>query len=126
MHARRVRTYFIGSGDEWRKRWLSVFRGTPWGSDGLRGGRNVTDAVDDFLDVMIRRSLLLSLDACREGNVSVFSSVELNEDVTVVVLAPDDGAAAIGGDAASGARGSDNLEPVEGFGGRLDAELAEK
>lgn len=88
----------------------------------------MTDAVDDFLDVMIGRSLLLSLDACREGNVSVFSSVELNEDVTVVVLAPDDGAAAIGGIAASGALGSDDLEPEpgEGFGGRLDAELAEK
>lgn len=91
----------------------------------------MTDAVDDFLDAIIGRSML-PLDACREENVSVFSSIELNEDVTVVVLAPDDGAAAIGGDDASGAWGSDDLkpepepEPGEGFGGWLGAELTEK
>jgi hypothetical protein len=54
---RGIKTYFIGEGEDSLSRLLSVFRGLPCGSDGLRGGRNWTDAVDDFLDKTPGRSL---------------------------------------------------------------------
>lgn len=41
----------MGSGEDSRRRLLSVFLGRPWGSEGLRGDRKTTDADDDFLDI---------------------------------------------------------------------------
>jgi len=62
---------------------LSVFRGLPCGSEGLRGERNWTDADDDFLDRTPARSLSL-YEGRRE---SVESSWPVTEaDAVVVVL----------------------------------------
>lgn len=69
----------IGEGDDSRRRRLSVFRGLPWGSDGFRGGRKVTEAVEDFLWIAEGRSL--SFESCREPRRP---SSEM--DVKVVVL----------------------------------------
>lgn len=53
----KVKTYLMGSGDDSRSLLLSVFLGRPWGSEGLRGDRNATEAFDDFLDIGTGRSL---------------------------------------------------------------------
>lgn len=52
MEKPKASTHLVGEGEESLSRRLSVFLGFPWGSDGLYGGRKVTDAFDDFLDLM--------------------------------------------------------------------------
>jgi hypothetical protein len=73
-------TYLTGEGDDSRSRRLSIFRGCPWGSDGLSGGRKVTDTAEDFRCPEEEKPL--SFDECRE--LSLWNSSEI--DVKVVVL----------------------------------------
>lgn len=101
----KLSTYLTGEGDDARSRRLSVFRGLPWGSEGLRGGRKVTEAVEEFLCPSGGRPL--SLEDWRELSSSGHSS---EMDVRVVVL----DAVANGGDSASSLRSP------------LAADLAEK
>lgn len=81
-------THLTGDGDESRSRRLSVFRGLPWGSDGFRSGRKVTDALDDFLDPLGGRPL--SYEDCREW--STWHSSEMDARVVVVLASVDAGA----------------------------------
>ncbi|KAK3379769.1 hypothetical protein B0T24DRAFT_168445 [Lasiosphaeria ovina] len=60
-------THLTGDGDDSRSRRLSVFRGLPCGSEGLRGWRNDTDAVDDLLDVAAVGRSLATVEGCRES-----------------------------------------------------------
>jgi hypothetical protein len=78
---RGIKTYFIGEGEDSLSRLLSVFRGLPCGSDGLRGGRNWTDAVDDFLDKTPGRSL-----SWYEGRRESMESSRPAKEADVVVL----------------------------------------
>ncbi|KAH6849875.1 hypothetical protein B0I37DRAFT_99490 [Chaetomium sp. MPI-CAGE-AT-0009] len=77
-------TYLTGEGEDSRSRRLSVLRGWPWGSDGFRGGWNVTDVVEDVLCPTDGR--LLSSEDCRE--LSRWHSSEM--DARVAVLASVD------------------------------------
>ena len=82
---KQVGTHLTGDGDDSRNRRLSVLRGLPWGSDGLRGDRKVTEADEDFLCPSKLRPL--SLEDCR--GLSSWNSSEMEVRV-VVVLAPVD------------------------------------
>lgn len=53
----------------------------------------MTEAVEDFLDATPGR-LLLAFEACRKSSTP--SSAELDDDVKVLVLAPDDAVASGG------------------------------
>jgi len=81
----------MGEGDASLKRLLFVFRGNPCGREGLRGGRNETEAADDFLDISLggslslyegrRESVELSGPAV-EAVVAVLGAVEVLLDAT--------------------------------------------
>lgn len=86
-----AQTHLTGEGDDARRRRLSVFRGWPWGSEGLRGGWKETDADDEFLCLSEGRPP--SFEDCRELSTWKSSS---EMDVRVVVLGAAEAAANCG------------------------------
>lgn len=74
----------MGEGDDSRNLRLSVFRGNPCGSDGFRGGRNDTDATDDFLEPVVGRSLPLCEVRRESSGISLLAN-----DMDVVLAAVD-------------------------------------